>query len=325
MSGPAEDEYVAAGPGLPGFVHRISGPAWILVGLAAILAAERLGASGALDPGHQWGLDDGFSLVSIGARVLLVLAPVVLLHRRPAAWSQDRRLAVAALVVAAGPVLEALTSFAGRQLTDWLISSDAFGAEPDLVQPAWVLLAAPSWVLALATPLVVVWGFDRLDDRAPVRFPRSRVVPVVGVVVLALAATFVGGVMLVSPDALAISGGWSAFVGVVVSLAISAAWTWAALASLASARARRGRWWILVLGSALLAELLPSALWSVGYVLSAASLGSGTWWDGTAVLWRLVGLSIAAGAVALAGAFASVPMARTDAPPVGESPRRASG
>ena len=88
-----EDEYIPPGPGLPGWVQGISGPGWIFVGLAALVAVARLGDVHLLEPDHPWGVDDGFTVADILGDVLLVLVPVILLHRRPAAWTTDRTLA----------------------------------------------------------------------------------------------------------------------------------------------------------------------------------------------------------------------------------------
>jgi hypothetical protein len=313
MDRPDEEKYVAPGPGLPAFVHRISGPGWVFVGLAVLVAIARLGAYGLLEPDRQWSLDDAFSLATIAGSVLLVLVPVVLLHRRPAAWSEDRMLAVAAIVVAARPVLAAITRVVDGLMFSWLTMGDTVDGGLDLVQPVSVLLAGPGWLVAIATPLLVVWGFDRLDDRPPARFPGASVVLLVSLVILLLAGPLAGALLLAPASSLDASTGSSwTIVNVVPWLAITAAWTWAALAALAGIRAGRGRWWLLLLVGVILAELIPYALTNLGYVLGTLMVESGPWSDVGILLWRPVSLLAAAGAAALAGAFASVPRAAAD-------------
>ncbi len=322
MDRPDDEDYVAPGPGLPAFVHRISGPGWAFVGLAVLVAIARLGANGLLELERQWSLDDAFSLAVIAGSVLLVLVPVLLLHRRPAAWSEDRLLTVAAIVVAAGPILAAITRVVWGFLFSWLTMGDAIDAGPDLVQPVSMLLAVPGWLVAIATPLLVVWGFDRLDDRPPARFPGASVVLVVGLVVLLLAGPLAGALLLAPASNGEASAGSSwTILNVVPWLVIPAAWTWAALAALAGIRAGRGHWWRLLLASVILAEFIPDALANLGYVLGSVMVESGPWSDVIMSLWRPVALLGAAGATALAGAFASVPRAVADVPSRGDLDR----
>jgi hypothetical protein len=61
--------------------------------------------------------------------------------------------------------------------------------------------------------------------------------------------------------------------------------------------------------SVTLAGAVPVAFASLGSYLGALSVERGSWSDATAVMWRLYGIAIVAGALALAGAFASVPRA----------------
>jgi hypothetical protein len=312
----AEEEYTPPGPGLPGFVHRISGPAWVFVGLAAAVAIARLDTLGLLKPDHSWSIDDGFSLAALLGTVLLVLVPVFLLQRRPAAWSEDRVLAVAAIVVAAQPLLRAVMPFVRDLVFPWLATGDDVEVGLDSVQTAWVLLAVPGWLLGLVVPLLIVWGFDRLDDRPQARFSRSRVVLAIGLVIVLLLGAMAGAVVLAEATGTEVSFGWSAIASEVPSLALSAAWTWAALAALASGRAQRGRWWTLLLMSVILTGLVPVAVASLASYLGMLSVEHGSWSDVTSVLLWLDGVAIAAGAMALAGAFASVPRASiASAPP----------
>jgi hypothetical protein len=319
---PELDEAIPPGPGLPGFVHVISGPGWVLVGLAALVAIARLDAFDLLDADRQWSVDDGFTLAAVLGSVVLVLVPVLLLHRRPAVWSEDRMLAVAAIVVAAQPVVGAVVGFVHSLVFAWLTASDDVEVASDLVQPVWMLLALPGWVLAFAAPLLIVWGFDRLDDRPPARFPRSRVVLVIGLLILLLVGALAGALLVAAAAGTEVSISWWSIASEIPPLALSAAWTWAALAALASGRAHRGRWWLLLLVSVILANLVPAAVASLGYYAAALSVESGPWWDATLAMWRLDGIAIAAGALALAGAFASVPRAAVAAPSMGEQDRR---
>jgi hypothetical protein len=310
-----DEEYVAPGPGLPAFVHRISGAGWAFVGLAVLVAIARLDDHGLLEPERQWSLDDAFGLVVIAGTVLLMLVPVLLLHRRPAAWSEDRMLAMAAVVIAAGPIVAAITRVVDRLMFSWLTMGDTVDAGLDLVQPASVLLAVPGWLVAIATPLLVVGGFDRLDDRPPARFPRASVVLLVGLVILLLGGPLAGALLLASSSSLDASDGSSwTIVNVVPWIAIPAAWAWAALAALAGIRAGRGRWWLLLLVSVVLAELIPVALSTLGYVLGTIMVESGPWSEAIMSLWRPVSFLAAGGAAALAGAFATVPRAADDVP-----------
>lgn len=319
MDRPDEEEYVPQGPGLPAFVHRISGPGWAFVGLAVLVAIARFGDYGLLEPDRQWSLDNAFNLAVIAGSVLLVLVPVLLLHRRPAAWSEDRMLAVAAVVVAAGPIVATITRVVDGLMYSWLTMGDAVDAGLDLVQPVWVLLAVPGWLVAIATPLLVVWGFDRLDDRPPARFPGASVALLVGLVVLLLAGSLAAALLLAPASSGDASAGSSwTIVNVVPWIVITAAWTWAAFAALAGIRAGRGRWWLLLLVSAILAELIPDALASIGYVLGTLMVENGPWSEMIMSLWRPVSLLAAAGAAALAGAFASVPRAAVDGPSRGD-------
>ena len=317
-----EDETIPPGPGLPGFVHVISGPGWAFVGLAALVAIVRLDAFDLLEADRQWSVDDGFSLASVLGSVVLVLAPVLLLHRRPAAWSEDRTLAVAAIVVAAQPVVGAAVGFVHSLVFSWLTMGDDVELASDLVQPVWMLLALPGWVLAFAAPLLIVWGFDRLDVRPPARFPRHRVVLAIGLVIVLLLGTLAGALLLAAAAGTEVSIGWWSIAAEIASLALSATWTWAALAALASGRAHRGHWWLLLLVSVILANLVPAAAASLGYYVAAFSVESGPWSEATLVMWRLDGVAIVAAALALAGAFASVPRAAGAVPPLSEQDRR---
>ena len=285
-----EDEYIPPGPGLPGWVHRISGPAWVFVGLAALVAVARLGRVHLLEPDHPWGVDDGFALADILGDVLLVLVPVILLHRRPAAWTKDRTLAVAAVVIAAQPILGLVPGL----LLRWLTMGDDL--DVDALQSVWLLMAVPGWLVAIAGPLLIVWGFDRLDERPPARFPRSRVALAVCLVTLFLASARAASVMLVAAAGAEISIGWPAFAGEIPSLALSAAWAWAALAALASGRAHRGSWWLLLLVSVILASLVPLVLWSLLGLLGPLAEEFGPWSDGIGVIAPLGTLASAAGA-----------------------------
>ena len=308
---PEEDEYIPPGPGLPAFVHWISGTAWLVVGLAALVAVARLDRVGLLQPDREWSLDDGFGLASTAGAVLLVLVPALLLHRRPAAWSEDRALAVAAILVAAGPVLGEVSSFVQRQVFAWLTMSDTFDGSLDLTQAVWALFAVPGWLVAIAAPLLVVRGFDRLDGRPPARFRGATVALIVAAVLLILVSAQGGAVALAASSDAEISIGWTA-IAVIPSLALSAAWTWAALAALAGARAGRGRWWLLLLVSAILAGLVPDALMGVGGVAGALAVADDFWYAVMPAVWGLFTLAIAAGKAALAGAFVSVPRAPAD-------------
>ncbi len=304
-----EDEDIPPGPGLPAFVRGIPGLAWLFLGAAALVAVLRLDADGMLVPDRQWSLDDGIGVVSTAGTVLLVLCPVALLHRRPAAWTEDRMLTVAAIVVAADPIVSVVTRLVDSSLFSWLTTSDWFEAGVDLWQPASVLLALPGWLVAIAGPLLIVRGFDRLDDRPPARFPRTRVVLGIVMAMLLILGTQAVGLILVVSTGGETSIGWLNAAFEVPWLALAAAWTWAALAALASGRAGRGRWWHLLLARAVLAALLPTFLLGLVFVVGALSFENDMGLGVMPAYWRLYALAIAAGVVALAGAFASVPRA----------------
>ena len=275
------------------------------MGLAALVAVARLGDVHLPEPDHPWGVDDGFTLADILGDVLLVLVPVILLHRRPAAWTTDRTLAIAGVVVAAQPIL----GLVQRLLLRWLTMRDDVDMGLDDALSVWLLLAVPGWLVAIAAPLLIVRGFDRLDERPPARFPRSRVVLAVGLVILFLAGAQAASVMLAAAGGAEISIGWPAVAGEIPSLALSAAWAWAALAALASGRDHRGSWWFLLLVSVILVSLVPVVLWSLVGILGPLAVESGPWSDGIGVIAPLGTLVNAAGAIALAGAFARVPRA----------------
>jgi hypothetical protein len=294
-------------------VHRVSGLGWAFIGLAVLVGLARLDRYDFLAPDRQWTLYDGLALIATGATFLLVLAPVLLLHRRPRAWSEDRMLAIAAIAVACGPILDVATRSGQSQLFEWMTTADGFDGDPDLIAASRLLLVAPGWLLALVAPVAIVRGLDRFSDHPPARFARSTVAITTGLVVLLFPAAMVVSLLAAAAAGAEISMSWWVFPEQVRSLTVVAAWTWAALAAMAGVRAGRGRWWLFLLVSAVLAELAPDlllALWSI-----ASTVAHESQWvpDVAGWVFGLVGLAVAGGSFALAGAFASVPRSSTAA------------